>query len=167
MANDLNQCNFIGRLGADVEMRYMANGDAVASFRIAVGWKSKDKEGAEWVSITAFQKLAEICGEYLKKGSQVFVSGRMKTEEYTDKEGVKRYSTKIVADRMQMLGSKQGGNAHQNDDDAPAPRQAAQDAPAYRNSNGGRSYTPSQGASDMDDDIPFANPYRGKIGLSI
>lgn len=105
MANDLNQCNFIGRLGADPETRYAASGDPVCSFRIAVGWKTKEKEGAEWVSITAFGKLAEICGQYLTKGSQVFVSGRMKTDEY-EKDGIKRYSTKIVADRMQMLGGK-------------------------------------------------------------
>lgn len=75
MANDLNMCSFIGRLGADPETRYAASGDPVCSFRIAVGWKTKEKEGAEWVSITAFGKLAEICGQYLAKGSQVFVSG--------------------------------------------------------------------------------------------
>lgn len=111
MANDLNQCNFIGRLGKEVDMRYMPNGTAVASFSIAVGWKSKDKEGAEWVQITAFEKLAEICGQYLVKGSQVFISGRFKTEKYTDKDGIERYSTKIVADRMQMLGAKQSGGS--------------------------------------------------------
>lgn len=105
MANDLNQCNFIGRLGKDPEVRYSQSGVAVASFSIAVGWKGKDSEGAEWVSITAFDKLAEICGEYLEKGAQVYISGRMKTEKY-EKDGVTRYSTKIVADRMQMLGSK-------------------------------------------------------------
>lgn len=105
MANDLNMCSFIGRLGADPETRYAASGDPVCSFRIAVGWKTKEKECAEWVSITAFGKLAEICGQYLAKGSQVFVSGRMKTDEY-EKDGIKRYSTKIVADRMQMLGGK-------------------------------------------------------------
>lgn len=108
MANDLNQCNFIGRLGRDPETRYMPSGDAITSFSIAVGWKSKDKEGAEWVNIVSFGKLAEICAEYLKKGAQVFISGRFKTEEYTDKEGVKRYSTKIVADNMQMLGPRDG-----------------------------------------------------------
>lgn len=105
MANDLNQCNFIGRLGADPETRYMASGDAVCNFRIAVGWKSKDKEGAEWVSCTSFGKLAEICSAYLVKGSQVFVQGRFKTDEY-EKDGIKRYSTKIMLDHMQMLGVK-------------------------------------------------------------
>lgn len=105
MSNDLNSCNFIGRLGKDPEARYMPNGDAVASFSIAVGWKTNEKEGAEWVNITAFGKLAEICVQYLVKGSQVFIQGRMKTDEY-EKDGIKRYSTKIVADRMQMLGGK-------------------------------------------------------------
>lgn len=106
MANDLNQCNFIGRLGKDVESRHMTDGTSIASFALAVGWKSKDKEGTEWVSITAFGKLAEICNQYLSKGSQVYVSGKLKTEKYTDKNGVEKYATKIIADRMQMLGSK-------------------------------------------------------------
>lgn len=124
MANDLNMCSFIGRLGADPETRYAASGDPVCSFRIAVGWKTKEKEGAEWVSITAFGKLAEICGQYLAKGSQVFVSGRMKTDEY-EKDGIKRYSTKIVADRMQMLGGKS--------DDAPKQQKAPSEksAPSF------------------------------------
>ncbi len=134
MSNDLNQCNFIGRLGADPETRYLTNGDAVASFRIAVGWKGKDKEGAEWVSISAFGKLAEICGQWLKKGSQVFISGRMKTDEY-EKDGVKRYSTKIIADRMQMLGGKS-----REEGQASAPQVPKQHSTSF---------------DDMDDDIPF------------
>jgi single-strand DNA-binding protein len=136
MANDLNQCNFIGRLGADPETRYMASGDPVTNFRIACGWKTKDKEGAEWVSITAFGKLAEICGQYLNKGSQVFVSGRMTTEKFTDKNGVEKYSTKIIADRVQMLGKKEGSDAGE---------------PAQRNSQG----APKAPAGDFEDDIPF------------
>lgn len=134
MSNDLNQCNFIGRLGADPETRYLTNGDAVASFRIAVGWKGKDKEGAEWVSVSAFGKLAEICGQWLKKGSQVFISGRMKTDEY-EKDGVKRYSTKIIADRMQMLGGKS-----REEGQASAPKGTKQHSTSF---------------DDMDDDIPF------------
>ena len=141
MSNDLNQCNFIGRLGADPETRFMPNGDGVCSFRIAVGWKTKEKEGAEWVSITAFGKLSEICAQYLTKGSQVFVSGRMKTEEY-EKDGIKRYSTKIVADRMQMLGGKQSGES----------------APQQRNAQG----APKASISDMEDDIPFLAHGSGK-----
>lgn len=124
MSNDLNSCNFIGRLGKDPEARYMSNGDAVASFSIAVGWKTKDKEGAEWVNITAFGKLAEICVQYLVKGSQVFIQGRMKTDEY-EKDGIKRYSTKIVADRMQMLGGKPEGGKPANEKPQSQPAQSA------------------------------------------
>lgn len=141
MANDLNQCNFIGRLGKDPEIRYSASGAAVCSFSIAVGWKTKYKEGAEWVSVTAFEKLGEICAEYLKKGSQVYISGRMKTEKYDDKEGVTRYSTKIVADRMQMLGGRDDAQQSAR----PAPAAAAKAAPAKA----------STGFDEMDDDIPF------------
>jgi single-strand DNA-binding protein len=141
MANDLNQCNFIGRLGADPESRYMPSGDAVCNFRIACGWKGKDSEGAEWVPVVTFGKLAEICQEYLLKGSQVFISGRFKTRKWEDKEGNTRYSTEIVADRMQMLGSK----PKEREEEGREPEPAAA-APAKR---GG-------GAFDtMDDDIPF------------
>ena len=114
MSNDLNNCNFIGRLGKDPDVRYMTSGEAVASFSIAVGshWKNKggDKqESTEWVNCSVFGKLAEICGEYLHKGSQVFVSGRQKTDKYTAKDGTDKYSTKIIVDKLQMLGGKTGG----------------------------------------------------------
>ena len=105
MSNDLNLCQFIGRLGADPEQRVLANGDAVANFRIAVGWKSKEKEGAEWVSCVAFKKLAEIICQWCRKGQQVYVSGKFKTRKWTTKEGETRYSTEIVCDQLQMLGS--------------------------------------------------------------
>lgn len=153
MANDLNQCNFIGRLGKDVDMRYMPNGDAVASFSLAVGSQWKDKSGnkqeaTEWVNVSAFGKLGEICGQYLKKGTQVFVSGRMKTEKY-QKDGVDRYSTKIIADRMQMLGSKQGGDSDSGDG---GQQYGAPQRPAQRPASGGT----SNGFDDMDDgDTPF------------
>jgi single-strand DNA-binding protein len=104
--NDLNQCQFIGRLGKDVELRYTPSNEPVANISLACGWKSKDKEGTEWVNVTAFGKLAEISGQYLTKGSQVFVQGKMKTEKYT-KDGIDRYSTKIIADKIQMLGKKE------------------------------------------------------------
>ena len=140
MANDLNQCNFIGRLGADPDSRYLSNGDAVCNFRIAVGWKGKDKEGAEWVPCTAYGKLAEICGEYLRKGSQVFVSGRFITRKWQDKDGNDRYTSEINLDRMQMLGSKAG-----SDTDRPAaPSRETASRPA-----------PSGGVADMESDIPF------------
>jgi len=106
MSNDLNRCEFIGRLGKDVELRYAASGDAIANFSIAVGWKTKDKEGAEWVRVTAFGKLAGICGEYLRKGSQVYIAGRMTTRKWQNKDGVDQYTTEVVADQMQMLGGR-------------------------------------------------------------
>lgn len=143
MSNDLNQCQFIGRLGSDPETRFMPNGKAVTSFSIAVSsqWKSKDgekQEATEWVNITAFEKLAEICGEYLKKGSQVFISGKMKTDKY-EKDGVTKYSTKIIAQDMQMLGGKPSGEQQ----DKPA----ASDKPAVK---------PKQSFDNFDDDqIPF------------
>lgn len=129
MANDLNRCDFIGRLGADPEVRYMTSGEAVANIRVAVGstWKDKSgekQEATEWVSVTAFGKLAEIFGEYLKKGSKVYVSGRMKTDKYTDKDGIERYSTKIICERMQMLDSKERSDSGTSAGQAsqPAPR---------------------------------------------
>lgn len=145
MANDLNQCTFIGRLGADPETRYLPSGDPVVSFRIAVGWKTKEKEGAEWVPITAFGKLAEICGQYLVKGSQVYISGRWKTDEY-EKNGEKRYSTKIVAEKMQMLGGKSDRQNSGYDDGYQQPQRQQR----QQSSGGG-----GGGFADMDDDIPF------------
>jgi single-strand DNA-binding protein len=117
--SDLNMWQGIGRLGKDVEIRVTAGGDSVANFSIACGWKTKDKEGAEWVNISAFGKLAEICGKYLKKGSQVYIAGSLRTDKYTDKaSGVEKFSTKVVAERMQMLGGKpETGSVAQ----APAP----------------------------------------------
>lgn len=152
MANDLNQCNFIGRLGADVEGRFMPNGDAVASFRIAVGWKSKDKEGVEWISVVAFGKLGQICIDHLKKGSRVFISGRFKTEKYTNKEGAEVYSTKIMADQMQMLDAKPADSS--DTQRPPTDQQRATGAPASRMQQQAP-VRPAPNFSDMDDDIPF------------
>lgn len=153
MASDLNRCEFIGRLGRDVEVRYSPSGDAIANFSIACGWKTKDKEGVEWVSIVAFGKLAEICGEYLSKGKQVYIAGRFNTQKYQDKEtGQDRYSTRIVADQMQMLGSKDDGDQQ----DRPARQESRKEAD-YRAAREGRPPAPATGGSfaDMDDDIPF------------
>jgi len=150
--SDLNQCQFIGRLGKDPEMRYTTAGKTVASFSIACGEKWKDKntgeqqEKTEWVNCTAFGKLAEIIEKYLKKGSQVYVSGKFTTDKYTDKQGIEKYSTKVIINQMQMLGSKGDNQA------APA-----QDAHNQAKSNG---YQPKPkpavpGYDDFDDDIPF------------
>tara|TARA_Y100000593_G_C4133052_1_gene248385 strand:+ start:178 stop:600 length:423 start_codon:yes stop_codon:yes gene_type:complete len=140
MANDLNQCNFIGRLGNDVETRFLPNGDAVVNFSIACGWKSKDKEGAEWVRIVAFGKLAEICDKYLAKGSRIYISGGMRTRKWQDQSGQDRYTTEIVASNMQMLDSKQDG---QQDGYQQQPTQPQQQSAA------------GAASSEFDDDIPF------------
>lgn len=123
----LNQCNFIGNLGKDPELSYTASGIAVAKFSIACSEKWKDNNGeshekTEWVNVVAWKKLAEICGQYLKKGSKVFVSGRFTTRSWDDKNtGVKRYSTEIVADKMVMLDTKGGGtSAAHKDEEEPA-----------------------------------------------
>ena len=134
--SDLNMAQFIGRLGADPDTRYSREGNPVTTIRIACGWKSKDKEGVEWVPVTFFGKLAEIAGQYLRKGSQVYVQGRFKTDQW-EQDGQKRYRSHIVADRMQMLGSK--------------PQSGQPQAESGQ-------YEPEGG--DFDDDIPFA-PHEG------
>ena len=130
--NDLNQWHGIGRLGQDPETRYLADGTAVCNFSIACGWKTKEKEGAEWVRISAFGKLAEICGQYLRKGSRVYVGGSLQTRKWKDKNGQDRSTTEIRADKMQMLGS--------NGDDEPRKEPSKE---------------PERGAFDDDSDLPF------------
>ena len=102
----INQCNFIGRLGRDPETRYTQSGKAVASFSIACSEKRGGEETTEWVNVVAWEKLAEICGQYLVKGSLVFISGRMQTRKWQDKDGGTRYTTEIVAREMQMLSPR-------------------------------------------------------------
>ena len=163
----VNKVIIVGNLGRDPETRYMPNGEAVTNIAVATteSWKDKSsgekKELTEWHRITFYRKLAEIAGQYLKKGSQVYIEGRLQTRKWTDKENVERYTTEIIADTMQMLGSRQGmgGGASMDDDygngggngggNAPAPRQnnaPARQAPASK---------PAPNFSDMDDDIPF------------
>ena len=144
----VNKVILIGNLGADPETRYLPSGDAVTSIRIATTETWKDKSGekqehTEWHRIGFFGRLAEVAGEYLKKGSQIYVEGRIRTRKWQDKEGQDRYSTEIVGDRLQMLGQRpQGG-----DREPAGERQSAGKAPAKK--GGGGSF------DDMDDDIPF------------
>jgi single-strand DNA-binding protein len=140
MSNDLNRCEFIGRLGKDPETRYTADSNAICNFSIAVGYKTATKETTEWVRITTFGKLAGICADYLKKGSQVFIAGRMTTRKWVNKDGVDQYTTEVVADQMQMLGGRQ--------DDAPA---AKPKSDAYRQIKEGIVVP----LDDMIDDVPF------------
>lgn len=115
----------IGNLGKDPETRIMQDGKAVTNFSIAISEKYKDKDGnqkevTEWVNVVTFGKLAEICGEWLKKGQQVYIEGKIKTEKY-NKDGVDRYSTKVIAERMQMLGGKQTERQQSRQDDPVIP----------------------------------------------
>lgn len=123
----LNACSFIGNLGRDPEMRFLPDGTAVASISIGVTEKWKDKNGerkeaTEWIRASAFGKLGEIIGEYAKKGASVYVAGKLRTRKYTDKAGVEKYSTEIVADSFQLLDRKapeaRSGN-HQPSPSAP------------------------------------------------
>lgn len=137
----VNKVIIVGNLGRDPETRYMPNGEAVTNVAVATteSWKDKNsgekKELTEWHRITFYRKLAEIAGQYLKKGSQVYVEGRLQTRKWTDKDGVEKYTTEIIADTMQMLGSRQGMGGGASDDGgsygggAPA-RQSSVAAPA-------------------------------------
>ena len=150
----VNKVILIGNLGRDPEIRYLPSGDAVANLRIATTDKFKDRNGeqqevTEWHSVAFFGKQAEICGQYLKKGSQVYVEGSLRTRKWQDKDGNDRYTTEIRGDRMQMLGGRGGGGGGgMADFDAP-PDNAPKGKPGRSGGGGGG------GFSDMDDDIPF------------
>ena len=153
----LNQCNFIGNIGK-LETRFMPNGEAVTNISLACNETWKDKSGAkqekcEWVNVTMYKKLAEIAGEYLKVGSQVFISGKMSTRKWVDKEGKDRFSTEIIAENMTMLGGKPEGQERQ----AAQQRAAPAAKPAQDQSSGARAF------ADFESDIPFIDPYRKMI----
>ena len=140
----VNKVILVGNLGADPETRYMPNGDAVANIRLATteSWKDKasgeKKEITEWHRVVFYRGLAEIVGQYLKKGSSVYVEGRIRTRKWTDKEGQERYTTEIESNEMQMLGGKPSGDS------------ATSEKP--RNAQG----APKASIDDMDSDIPFS-----------
>lgn len=142
----VNKVILVGNLGRDPEVRFMPNGEAVCNFSIATTDTWKDKAGAkqertEWHNIIMYRKLAEIAGEYLKKGRPVYVEGRLQTRKWQDKEGNDKYTTEIIADQMQMLGSKDGESVGtQSQDHKPSEQ---------------KSSTPGTGFDDFEDDIPF------------
>lgn len=150
----LNKCCFIGNLGADPETRYTANGDAVCNFSIACteSWKEKQsgekKEQTEWVRVSFFGKVAEICGQYLKKGSQVYVEGSLRTRKWQDKDGQDRYTTEIRGDEMKMLGGRPDGDSRPQQQDNGNRRQQDYGARQQQSRN-----KPS--FDDLADDIPF------------
>ena len=135
----VNKVIIVGNLGKDPETRYTTAGDPITSVTVATSdkWRDKatgeQKEATEWHRIVFFGKLAEIAGQYLQKGSQVYVEGKLKTRKYTDKDGVEKYSTEIAADQMQMLGNKPAGESSK-----PAPKKQA-----------------AMASGDPNDDIPF------------
>jgi single-strand DNA-binding protein len=148
MARGVNKVILVGNLGADPEVKYMPNGNAVANATLATSesWKDKqsgeNKEKTEWHRVVFFRRLAEIAGEYLKKGSQVYIEGKLQTRKWQDKNGNDRYTTEIVANEMQMLGGRGGGGGSADFGGASASRSAPAAAPAAT-------------ADDFDDDIPF------------
>ena len=154
MARGVNKVILIGRLGKDPEVRYMPNGNAACNVTLATSesWKDKQtgeqKERTEWHNLSFFRRLAEIAGEYLRKGSQIYVEGRLQTRKWQDKNGNDRYTTDIIVNEMQMLDSKGGGSAGFSNASAPAPAQQSSSpaAPAA---------APASSNNDFDDDIPF------------
>lgn len=160
--SSINKAILIGRLGKDPETRYMTNGDAVTNVSLATSEKYKDKQGeaqekTEWHNLTFYRRLAEIAGEYLKKGSMIYVEGKITTRKWQDKEGKDRYTTEIIVHEMTMLGSK---GTHEQDGSAepaaqrPAPAAKPAGAPAAKGS-----------FDNFDDDIPFA--HHGKCGAGV
>ena len=174
----VNKVILVGNLGADPEIRYLPSGDAIANIRLATTDRYKDKasgefkEATEWHRVAFFGRLAEIVGEYLKKGSSVYIEGRIRTRKYQAQDGTERYSTEIVADQMQMLGGRGGaGGGGGGGDDGGYSRGESMERGGGRMSGGGggggrvaggggggqsRPSAPAGGGFDeMDDDIPF------------
>jgi single-strand DNA-binding protein len=155
MARGINKVILVGNLGQDPETRYMPSGKAVSNIRIATseGWKDKQtgdtQERTEWHSVVLFDKLGEIAAEYLRKGSQVYIEGSLRTRKWQDKEGKDRYTTEIVAREMQMLGARGGAGGGEGRAER-RPASGGDD----RGSSGSNSPPPSDDGQ-FDDDIPF------------
>ena len=148
MARGINKVILVGNLGADPETRYMPSGSAVTNLRLATNERRKDRQTGEftdvteWHRVVMFDKLAEIAAEYLRKGSQVYVEGKIRTNKWQDKDGNDRYTTEIIATEMQMLGGRGGGGGSFG---GGSPQQGG----------GGGSAPPEPATDDFDDDIPF------------
>lgn len=156
MARGVNKVIIVGNLGQDPEVRYLPQGGAVANLSIATSesWKDKAtgemKEQTEWHRVVIYQRLAEIAGEYLRKGSKVYLEGKLKTRKWTDKDGVERYTTEIVANELQMLDGKQDGQQQARQQSAPTPaQQPRQQAQAQQQR------APMEPPIDFDSDVPF------------
>ncbi len=145
MARGINKVIIVGNLGGDPETRYMPSGSAVTNLTVATNesWKDKQtgeqKERTEWHKVAMFNRLAEIAAEYLRKGSQVYIEGKLRTRKWQDRDGNDRWTTEIIADEMQMLGGRGGGGGSAPMSSDPGPSSAP----------------PQPGPADFDDDIPF------------
>ncbi|HVZ42688.1 MAG TPA: single-stranded DNA-binding protein [Ramlibacter sp.] len=159
----VNKVILVGNCGRDPEIRYLPSGQAVANVSIATTSKRKDKNSGEmveetqWHRVTFFDRLAEIVGEYVKKGRPIYVEGRITYRKYTDKDGVEKNATDIIATEMQLLGSREGMGGPSDDDGGAPPRRApaASGRPAGGGGAAKPASKPSTGFDDMDDDIPF------------
>jgi single-strand DNA-binding protein len=166
----VNKVIIVGNLGKDPEVRTFPSGGRVCNVTVATTerWKDKTsgemKELTEWHRVVFNDRLAEIAGEYLRKGSQVYIEGSLRTRKWTDKDGAEKYTTEIRADEMKMLGKREGMGSPSGDDDGgyeSAPRRSAPPsrapapAAAQRTGGGGGAAKPASGFDDMDDDIPF------------
>ena len=151
--SSINKVIIIGRVGKDPELRYATSGDAICNLTVATSesWKDKasgeKKEAVEWHKVSMFGKLAEIAGQYLKKGSLVYIEGSLRTRKWTDKEGVERYTTEIRADQMKMLGSKPDGGSSSNDSGDSGYQAAAPKQP--------KPVPQATSFDDLESDIPF------------
>ena len=168
MARGVNKVILVGNLGADPEVKYTAGGTAICTLSVATSesWKDKQsgeqQERTEWHRVKMFGRLAEIAGEYLKKGRQVYVEGSIRTDKYTDKEGVQRYSTDIIGNEMQMLGGNEGGGGggggggnYNRDRGDERPERGAPRGPQAAPQRQAAAQAPSRNDSFEDDDIPF------------
>jgi single-strand DNA-binding protein len=161
----INKVILIGNLGRDPEVRYTANGAAICNITIATSrnWKDKNSgekmEETEWHRVVFYDRLAEIAGEYLKKGRSVYVEGRLKTRKWQDKDGVEKYTTEVIADNMQLLGGRDGGGGGDEGGSGGGgysrPQQSERPAQAARPAASKPAAKSSTGFDDMDDDIPF------------
>ena len=154
----LNKILIIGRLGADPEERATQSGLSVSNFSVATTYKTKQGDETEWFRVTFFDRLADVCNQYLAKGSLVYIEGRIKTEKYTDRDGIERYLTKVIGERMQMLG----GRDAQQDDKEPLPEWGAKsNSFESKGKAPGNSYAQAKSGStpasfnDIESDTPF------------
>lgn len=168
MSRGVNKVILVGSLGQDPEVRYMPQGGAVANFSVATNERYKDKntgeakEVTEWHKVVIYQRLAEIAGEYLRKGSKVYIEGKLKTRKWQDKDGIERYTTEIIANELQMLDGRGDNQSNGSQGQKPQQQRPAQQSGGYQsNKPAPRPQAPEQPPMDFDDDIPFA-----PIGLS-